>query len=93
MARAAIYPAIVLTRILTAILATVLPGAKAVLRGSVFLGGQGSWDREREKQDRDRKDFRISHRHARHQSPPNAASKVFKSLVICATVSHVGESS
>src|ERR1700694_337288 len=40
--RATIHPAIVLTRILTAILATILPGAKSVLRASVLLGDRGS---------------------------------------------------
>jgi hypothetical protein len=43
-ARATIHSAIVLTRILTAILATILPGDKTVLRASVLLGDQGSKD-------------------------------------------------
>jgi hypothetical protein len=42
--RATIHSAIVLTRILTAILATILPRDKTVLRESVFLGDQGSED-------------------------------------------------
>jgi hypothetical protein len=66
--RAAIHSAIVLTRILTAILATVRPGDKTVLRASVLLGDQGSKDWEREQRDRYRKDFQFSHRHNHHQS-------------------------
>jgi hypothetical protein len=39
--RATIHAADVLTRVLTTILATILPRAKAVLRASVLLGERG----------------------------------------------------
>ena len=46
MTGATVYPAVVLTRVLTTILATILPGAKTVVRASVLptvpLGDRGS---------------------------------------------------
>jgi hypothetical protein len=44
MAGATVHAAIVLTRILTAVLATILPGAKTVLGTSIILGDRGSYD-------------------------------------------------
>jgi len=45
---ATIHPAVILTRVLTAILATILPGVKTVLLASilssVLLGDRGSQD-------------------------------------------------